>query len=170
MKKCELQCRISTTPRCQVSDYPLKQYVMLTVSYSVDVASVGNRRHFVCFGDGPGHYLSVSKSFGSCSSIVYPVSTQAIASLNLCAHPPIFLNVRLFAYPLGKFLAWLMPLKTYRFPKRLGGATLELNPGPFNIKENTLIVMMANASLLISPALHAATVPGQYMDLHIHTG
>jgi hypothetical protein len=139
-------------------------------SHSIDMESLGYRSDFVCPSDSSGHHLSVSKSFGACSSIVYPVSTQAIPPINLCAHPLVFPNVRLFAYPLGKFLAWLMPLKTYRFPQRLGGSTLELNPGPFNIKENTLIVMMANASLLISPALHAATVPGQYMDLHIHTG
>ncbi|GHJ88098.1 hypothetical protein NliqN6_4500 [Naganishia liquefaciens] len=80
------------------------------------------------------------------------------------------LSIQLFAYPLGKFLAWLLPLKVYHLPRRLGGARLDLNPGPFNIKENSLIVMMANAALLISPVLHAATVPGQYMDLSIHPG
>jgi hypothetical protein len=80
------------------------------------------------------------------------------------------MDVRLAAYPIGKFLAWLMPLKQYQLPRWLGGSTFDLNPGPFNIKENSLILMMANASMLISPALHGATVPGQYMDLHIDGG
>jgi hypothetical protein len=80
------------------------------------------------------------------------------------------MDARLAAYPIGKFLAWLMPLKVYQLPRWLGGSTLDINPGPFNIKENSLILMMANAALLISPALHAATVPGQYMDLKIDGG
>lgn len=77
---------------------------------------------------------------------------------------------RLFAYPLGKFLAWLMPLKVYHLPPWLGALEFDLNPGPFNIKENSLILMMANAALLISPVMHAATVPGQYMNLKLGTG
>lgn len=109
--------------------------------------------------------------FRSPSVLVPVLSIQWVAELHPiesdCAY---VLLVRLFAYPLGKFLAWLMPLKVYHLPRLLGGGTLDLNPGPFNIKENSLIVMMANAALLISPVLHAATVPGQYMDLHIHPG
>lgn len=129
--------------------------------------SVGDWPNFVDSGHRFGHYFSVPKSVGPCPSAVHPVSSQAMPSEDICAY---LSNVRLFAYPLGKFLAWLMPLKVYHFPRRLGGGTFDLNPGPFNIKENSLIVMMANASLLISPVLHAATVPGQYMDLHIHPG
>jgi hypothetical protein len=63
-----------------------------------------------------------------------------------------------------------MPLKTYHLPRWLGGVTFDLNPGPFNIKENSLIMMMANAALLISPVMHAATVPGQYMNLNFNEG
>ena len=109
--------------------------------------------------------------FRSPSVLVPVLSIQWVAKWQsgcfLCAY---FWLDRLFAYPLGKFLAWLLPLKVYHLPRRLGGARLDLNPGPFNIKENSLIVMMANAALLISPVLHAATVPGQYMDLSIHPG
>lgn len=53
------------------------------------MASVGHRRDFVCSGNGPGHYLSVSKSFGACSSIIYSVSIPAVA-FDFCAHHPIF--------------------------------------------------------------------------------
>ena len=44
--------------------------------------------------------------------------------------------------PFGKFLAWALP--TTRF--RTLGYTWSLNPGPFNVKEHTVITAMVNIS------------------------
>lgn len=49
---------------------------------------------------------------------------------------------QLVAYPLGVGWTWIMPNHTFR----IFGLSFNLNPGPFNIKEHTLIVVMANAS------------------------
>jgi hypothetical protein len=46
----------------------------------------------------------------------------------------------LITLPLGKFLAWILP--TYRIS--VLGHSFSLNPGPFNVKEHTLIAIMAN--------------------------
>lgn len=47
------------------------------------------------------------------------------------------------SYPVGKFLAWVLPTKTFRLWK--WDATL--NPGPFNEKEHMLLTIMANVGL-----------------------
>ena len=52
------------------------------------------------------------------------------------------LIAQLIAYPLGNFWARYMPkrkLKTF-------GIEWDLNPGPFTIKEHTLITIMSNVS------------------------
>ncbi|KAL7423715.1 hypothetical protein Q5752_001297 [Cryptotrichosporon argae] len=65
------------------------------------------------------------------------------------------LVVQVIAYPLGRFLAWALPLRTFYLPSRLGGYSISLNPCPFNIKEHTIIVMMANVSTTPAYALYA---------------
>nr|ODN93225.1 OPT family small oligopeptide transporter [Cryptococcus depauperatus CBS 7841] len=65
------------------------------------------------------------------------------------------LIVQVVAYPVGKFFAWLLPINTYRLPRWLGGIEFSLNPGPFNIKEHTIIVMMANVAIGPAYALYA---------------
>ncbi|CAH0040480.1 unnamed protein product [Clonostachys rhizophaga] len=60
-------------------------------------------------------------------------------------NPSIFITsivAQLVAYPLGVLWARLMPDKTIT----LLGHKMSLNPGPFNKKEHTVIVVMANAS------------------------
>ncbi|CAI5756110.1 unnamed protein product [Candida verbasci] len=47
----------------------------------------------------------------------------------------------ILAYPLGRFWAWAIPNW-----KLFGLDYLQLNPGPFNIKEHAIITIMANAS------------------------
>ncbi|KAL8279558.1 hypothetical protein RQP46_008120 [Phenoliferia psychrophenolica] len=58
--------------------------------------------------------------------------------------------VQVLSFPCGKVLAWLLPDRAWKTPKwlrRLGvGDELSLNPGPFNIKEHTMIVIMTNAA------------------------
>ena len=53
------------------------------------------------------------------------------------------LTVQLVAYPLG--VAWTHAMPTRRFT--LFGHSFTLNSGPFNIKEHTLIVIMANVNV-----------------------
>ncbi|GAA5877808.1 hypothetical protein JCM16303_000244 [Sporobolomyces ruberrimus] len=61
---------------------------------------------------------------------------------------------QILSYPLGKLLARYLPITTWRLPRwarRIGfSEEFSLNSGPFNIKEHTIIVMMANIST--SPA------------------
>lgn len=52
------------------------------------------------------------------------------------------LLAQLLAYPCGIFLAWALPTSSWR----LFGASLSLNPGPFNQKEHILITVMSNVS------------------------
>ena len=50
------------------------------------------------------------------------------------------LLVQVLALPMGKFMEWALP--SYRIT--VAGYSMSLNPGPFNIKEHTLIAIMAN--------------------------
>ena len=58
--------------------------------------------------------------------------------------------VQVLSYPFGKALARLLPATTFRVPKwmqRMGCEDeFSFNPGPFNIKEHTVIVIMANVA------------------------
>ncbi|SNX83934.1 probable isp4 - oligopeptide transporter [Melanopsichium pennsylvanicum] len=49
---------------------------------------------------------------------------------------------QLLAYPMGVFMAKLLPTKTFKTP--FGSFTL--NPGPFNVKEHTVITVMSNVT------------------------
>ena len=53
------------------------------------------------------------------------------------------LTVQLVAYPLG--VGWYYAMPTRRF--RLFGKSFTLNNGPFNMKEHTIIVVMANVNV-----------------------
>lgn len=46
----------------------------------------------------------------------------------------ILTSCSLIAYPVGKLAAYALPIRSWTLPKRLGGITFSLNPGPFNIK------------------------------------
>lgn len=52
------------------------------------------------------------------------------------------LVIQLIAWPIG--IAWQTVLPNRQF--RIGKLKFNLNPGPFNMKEHTIIVVMANAS------------------------
>ncbi|KAI0662504.1 OPT oligopeptide transporter [Cubamyces menziesii] len=51
------------------------------------------------------------------------------------------LIAQLIALPAGKFLEWILPTRRFN----LFGFVWSLNPGPFNVKEHTVITIMANA-------------------------
>lgn len=61
-----------------------------------------------------------------------------------------------------------MPLQRVKLPALLGAFVLDLNPGPFNIKENTLIIIMANVT--VSPSLHATTAAEVYLGAELRGG
>ena len=64
------------------------------------------------------------------------------------------ITIQVISYPCGKFLAYILPMRIWRVPSwltKLGfPEECSLNPGPVNIKEHTVIVIMANSAL--SPA------------------
>ncbi|TDL23079.1 OPT oligopeptide transporter [Rickenella mellea] len=85
----------------------------------------------------------------------------------------------LVSYPLGKMLAFSMPIRTYRLRIpvpvvksrlhiRLTTLTYELslNPGPWNIKEHVLVYIMANVSVGPPYALNALVVSEYYYGIH----
>ncbi|OWZ55297.1 OPT family small oligopeptide transporter [Cryptococcus neoformans c45] len=74
------------------------------------------------------------------------------------------LIVQVVAYPLGKFAAWILPIDTYKLPRWLGGSEFSFNPGPFNIKEHTVIVMMANVAIGPAYALYATVSSELYYN------
>lgn len=76
------------------------------------------------------------------------VMTTVCSSLNalfLLRYPNISIGpyvVQLISYPIGVFMAKSLPNKEIS----LGKLKVNLNPGPFNVKEHVIIVAMANAS------------------------
>ncbi|KAK0547259.1 hypothetical protein OC846_003270 [Tilletia horrida] len=76
------------------------------------------------------------------------VFTTLLSGLNqffFYRYPSVFISslvAQLVAFPFGVFLAKVLPKKVFSTP--LGSFTL--NPGPFNIKEHTMITVMANVT------------------------
>jgi OPT family oligopeptide transporter len=60
----------------------------------------------------------------------------------------------LLAYPLGRFLAWILPRKRFHLPSWLGGLSFTFNPGPFTIKEHALIFIFSATGANPSYALY----------------
>ena len=73
-------------------------------------------------------------------------------------------------YPCGKFFAWLLPIRNFTNPKWLGGQSWSFNPGPFNIKEHTLIVMMANAAIGPAYVMYAIVASELYYAFPVSFG
>ncbi|BGP20792.1 hypothetical protein JCM10213_008929 [Rhodosporidiobolus nylandii] len=65
---------------------------------------------------------------------------------------------QVLSYPMGKLLARYLPFRSWETPawtRRLGvPETVSFNPGPFNIKEHTVLVIMANVSTAPAYALN----------------
>ncbi|KAF8268894.1 oligopeptide transporter [Lactarius quietus] len=75
----------------------------------------------------------------------------------------------LIAHPLGKFLAYSLPITIYRLPRALGGMEFSLNPCPWNIKEHVLVFIMTNISVGPAYAINAIVVAEFYYKLHLGT-
>ncbi|KAG6920129.1 hypothetical protein DXG01_004895 [Tephrocybe rancida] len=107
------------------------------------------------------------------------------------------LALLLISYPFGKFLAFTLPITTYRIPlpnlpsfivpiptadtSRVAlffinlfrpltyprSLEFSLNPGPWNIKEHVLVFIMANVAVGNPYALNAVVVSEMYYDLKL---
>jgi hypothetical protein len=62
----------------------------------------------------------------------------------------------------------VLPLYTIRAPKWLGGWSFDLNPGPFNIKEHTCIVVMSNVSFGPVTGLHVSAAAQKFYGKDIN--
>ncbi|KAF5384567.1 hypothetical protein D9757_006480 [Collybiopsis confluens] len=122
-----------------------------------------------------------------------------IVGLSLCmlsAALNVFFNFRspapsvvpnallLLSYPLGKFLSFTLPIKTFRIPLPRSPFTksssrpadpalppppppsfsFSLNPGPWNIKEHALVFIMANVAISSPYAINAIVVSEVYYE------
>lgn len=101
------------------------------------------------------------------------------------------LALLLISYPFGKFLAFTLPIKTYRVPlpyisPRFVSSSLplfilrflrpltfphalefSLNPGPWNIKEHVLVFIMANVAVGPPYALNAIVVSEVFYEIKL---
>ena len=67
--------------------------------------------------------------------------------------PSIYITsfvAQLIAYPIGVGWTWIMPNREFE----TFGIRWNLSPGPFNMKEHTLITVMANVSLYVQSQSH----------------
>ncbi|KAM0787028.1 hypothetical protein ACM66B_006294 [Microbotryomycetes sp. NB124-2] len=85
--------------------------------------------------------------------ILFAIIVTAFNTFFYFRYPAPFVTpilVQIIAYPAGKLLAGLLPVHTWTLPKwmqRLGfGEDFSFNPGPFNIKEHTALVIVANVA------------------------
>ncbi|KIO27110.1 hypothetical protein M407DRAFT_73703 [Tulasnella calospora MUT 4182] len=78
--------------------------------------------------------------------------------------------VILITYPIGKTLAWALPIRSWTLPNALpliGGKEFSFNPCPFNIKEHALISVMFIASNSSPYALQCVLVIRQQYGISI---
>lgn len=82
--------------------------------------------------------------------------------------------VQVLAYPCGKFLAYLLPANEWRLPKwsrRLGcPEDFSFNPGPFNIKEHTVLVIIANIATGPAFALNFSVAAEKFYGVDLGAG
>lgn len=79
----------------------------------------------------------------------------------------------LVAYPMGRFMAWTLPLADVDVPTwvpLIGGSSYSLNPGPFGIKEHALIAIMASVSNVQAYGLQASVASQIYYKIEFPVG
>ncbi|EXV01840.1 OPT oligopeptide transporter [Metarhizium robertsii] len=74
--------------------------------------------------------------------------------------------IQLLAYPMGVGLAKVLPTTVYR----VSSHEFTLNPGPFNVKEHTVITMMTAAGSSISYAIEILLAQEVFYDQHFKWG
>lgn len=82
------------------------------------------------------------------SLVVFGASMNTLFSLRQPSISVGALLAQIISWPLGHGWARVMPDKTWT----VFGHTLELNPGPFNVKEHTVIVVMASVAFSVAYA------------------
>ncbi len=83
-------------------------------------------------------------------SVLLTVIGAVISNITQFREQPLAVDpaiIQLVALPIGRFWAKYMPEATIP----IGRWSLKLNPGPFTIKEHTLIVIMANVAVGYPP-------------------
>ncbi|MCJ1429740.1 hypothetical protein MMC29_007655 [Sticta canariensis] len=88
-------------------------------------------------------------TLGSAMNMLFSMRSPSISITSLV--------VQLVAWPIG--IAWQTVLPNRQF--RIGKVKFNLNPGPFNMKEHTIIVVMANASFGAGQAYATDTLIAQ---------
>ena len=78
--------------------------------------------------------------------------------------------VLLVAYPFGKALALILPIRTWVLLPILGGGKFSLNPGPFNVKEHVLIYMMVNVGAYPAYVMNVTVVADKYYGVSFGPG
>ncbi|KIO27768.1 hypothetical protein M407DRAFT_7102 [Tulasnella calospora MUT 4182] len=81
--------------------------------------------------------------------------------------------VAILAYPFGKALDRLLPIRYWTIPLSIplvGGHGFSLNPSPFNIKEHTLIFMMASIAGKDAYGLGMIITTEKDYGIHLGTG
>ena len=66
---------------------------------------------------------------------------------------------------MGKICAMILPYTTYKLPRWLGGLTFSLNPGPWNVKEHTLLYIMASIASMPPYITHMFVVQEKYYGI-----
>lgn len=75
------------------------------------------------------------------------------------------------AYPSGKFLAWALPITSWTPPSWMGyDGDISLNPGPFNIKEHTVVLLMSNVAISPVYALHFSVACEKFYKIKFGAG
>jgi len=92
----------------------------------------------------PCSYLPSTPSF-RCDVRDFPRLFRLVIFTNLLVPFVLIsvLSVQIITFPIGKFLAWALPRRRFS----VFGRSFTLNPGPFNIKEHTLISIMLNIAV-----------------------
>ncbi|WFD34017.1 hypothetical protein MCUN1_000845 [Malassezia cuniculi] len=85
-------------------------------------------------------------------AVIVPPGVNQLLSLRFPSTTITAYVIIIFVYPIGKFLEKVLP--TWKLKTRFGDLTL--NPGPFNIKEHSLISIM---SLMSSQSAYATYIP-----------
>lgn len=82
--------------------------------------------------------------------------------------------VQVITYPFGKLMARCLPTTSFTTPswlRKIGMASeWSFNPGPFNIKEHTVIIIMANVGIAPPFALNLILALDKYYSLPVRIG
>ncbi|KAJ1914080.1 hypothetical protein H4219_004934 [Mycoemilia scoparia] len=76
------------------------------------------------------------------------------------------LVVELLSFPLGKFMARVLPTKVFRFWRW----SFTLNPGPFNIKEHALISIIASSAATTAMGIDIIVIQRLYFNVYFGFG